>query len=157
MRFANVTDDDLRSILPIHPYTAVVLKEIAAAFASNQRSMFDFIKNDSDPNTRGFKWFIQNHSPMEETPLFRGFHVQQECQQDHVGSVPAEVGHHVGNLRVSPHDDEVGGPVIGAQQVAEEEQDGERPAFLLDADIVKKAQQKSDQVHQKLDNTFRVL
>ncbi len=70
MKYAKVDDDDLRSILPIHPYTAVVLKEISAAFASNQRSMFDFIKNDSDPNTKGFKWFIQNFGPTDDTPLF---------------------------------------------------------------------------------------
>ena len=97
------------------------------------------------------------HQGMEEAPFLPGFHVQQEDQQDHVGAVPAKVGHRIGNLRVSPHDDEVGGPVIGTQQVAEEEQDGERPTLLLNAYIVEKAQQKSDQVHQKLDDTFRVL
>lgn len=70
MEYARVNDEDLKNILPIHPYTAVVLKEIASAFQSNQRSMFDFIKNDSDPNTQGFKWFIQRHGPMDDTPLF---------------------------------------------------------------------------------------
>ncbi len=41
-----IDDKDLAGILPIHPYTAVLLKYIAASFDSNQRSMFDFIKND---------------------------------------------------------------------------------------------------------------
>lgn len=62
---ANVKDDDLKAILPLHPYTAIILKHISSAYASNQRSMFDFIKSDNDPNTQGFQWFIKTHGPMD--------------------------------------------------------------------------------------------
>lgn len=38
---ARIDDDELRAILPIHPYTALLLKHISSAFDSNQRSMFE--------------------------------------------------------------------------------------------------------------------
>ena len=37
------------------------LKHISAAFESNQRSMFDFIKNDTGNTIKGFQWFIDNY------------------------------------------------------------------------------------------------
>lgn len=56
----------MRNILPIHPMTALVLKNIATSFQSNQRSMFDFIKTPKDMDVKAFQWFIQNTSPMAE-------------------------------------------------------------------------------------------
>lgn len=58
---AGITDDALMKILPIHPYAALLLKHISTAFESNQRSMFDFIKNDTGNTIKGFQWFIDNY------------------------------------------------------------------------------------------------
>ena len=41
-----ISDEELQNIVPIHPYAALVLKNIAVLFNSNQRSMFDFIISD---------------------------------------------------------------------------------------------------------------
>ncbi|WP_206458293.1 hypothetical protein [Anaerovorax sp. IOR16] len=66
---ARISDDELKNILPIHPYTALLLKHISSAFDSNQRSMFDFIKNDRGDEIKGFQWFIDNCGPFDENPL----------------------------------------------------------------------------------------
>lgn len=57
----DVDEGVFRALLPFHPYAALVLKNIAALFDSNQRSMFTFIAQDED--ARAFKWYIKNHSP----------------------------------------------------------------------------------------------
>lgn len=57
--------DVLKGVLPLHPMSALLLKHISTAFESNQRSMFDFIKNDG--NYRAFQWFIDNHGPLDGT------------------------------------------------------------------------------------------
>lgn len=66
---ARIEDKELTDILPIHPYTALLLKHISSAFDSNQRSMFDFIKNDRGDEIKGFQWFIDNFGPEDENPL----------------------------------------------------------------------------------------
>ena len=66
---ARISDKELKDILPIHPYTALLLKHISSAFDSNQRSMFDFIKNDRGDEIRGFQWFIDNYGPEDDNPL----------------------------------------------------------------------------------------
>lgn len=66
---ANISDAELKKILPIHPYAALLLKHISSAFDSNQRSMFDFIKNDRGDEIKGFQWFIDNCGPFDENPL----------------------------------------------------------------------------------------
>ncbi|MCC8153692.1 MAG: hypothetical protein LIP01_05425 [Tannerellaceae bacterium] len=66
---ANINDKELRDILPIHPYAACLLKHISASFASNQRSMFDFIKNTGDEEQFGFQWFMDNFGPFTENPF----------------------------------------------------------------------------------------
>lgn len=66
---AHITDKELIDILPIHPYTALLLKHISSAFNSNQRSMFDFIKNDRGDDVKGFQWFIDNYGPEDDDPL----------------------------------------------------------------------------------------
>lgn len=66
---ANISDSELKNILPIHPYAALLLKHISSAFDSNQRSMFDFIKNDRGDEIKGFQWFIDNCSPVDDNPL----------------------------------------------------------------------------------------
>lgn len=70
MKAADVKSYDvMRHMLPIHPMAALVLKNIASAFQSNQRSMFDFIKTPKDLDVHAFQWFIQNTGPMSERPL----------------------------------------------------------------------------------------
>lgn len=66
---AKIDDKEMLDILPIHPYTALLLKHISSAFDSNQRSMFDFIKNDRGDEIKGFQWFIDNFGPENENPL----------------------------------------------------------------------------------------
>lgn len=66
---ARITDDELKDILPIHPYAALLLKHISTAFDSNARSMFDFIKNDRGDEIKGFQWYIDNYGPFDENPL----------------------------------------------------------------------------------------
>lgn len=58
-----------RDIMPLHPMAALVLKNIASSFQSNQRSMFDFIKTPKDMEVKAFQWFIQNNSPVSERPF----------------------------------------------------------------------------------------
>lgn len=53
----------LNGILPIHPLAALLLKHISEKFASNQRSMFNFIKNNDSNGLEAFQWFINTHSP----------------------------------------------------------------------------------------------
>lgn len=57
------SDSVMQHMLPIHPMAALVLKNIASAFQSNQRSMFDFIKTPKDLDVHAFQWFIQNTRP----------------------------------------------------------------------------------------------
>ena len=66
---ARISDKEMTDILPIHPYTALLLKHISSAFDSNQRSMFDFIKNDRGDDIKGFQWFIDNFGPEDDNPL----------------------------------------------------------------------------------------
>lgn len=66
---AHISDKEMMDILPIHPYAALLLKYISSAFDSNQRSMFDFIKNDRGDEIKGFQWFIDNYGPQDENPL----------------------------------------------------------------------------------------
>lgn len=66
---AKISAPELEGILPIHPYAASLLKHISTSFESNQRSMFDFIKNDRGDDIKGFQWFIDNVGPMDDNPL----------------------------------------------------------------------------------------
>ena len=63
------TVKDMGMILPMHPYAALLLKYLSTQFASNQRSMFDFIKNDNGDDVHGFQWYIKNYGPEDEYPL----------------------------------------------------------------------------------------
>lgn len=59
----------ITDIMPIRPMAALVLKNIAAAFQANQRSMFDFIKTSNTDDIHAFQWFIENTSPYDDAPL----------------------------------------------------------------------------------------
>lgn len=70
MKTARITDPKvIKDIMPIHPMAALVLKNIATAFQSNQRSMFDFIKTLNDDDTKAFQWFIEQYGPDDDHPL----------------------------------------------------------------------------------------
>jgi len=59
----------MKDIMPLHPMAALLLKNIASAFKSNQRSMFDFIKSSNSDNVKAFQWFIENTGPFDDHPL----------------------------------------------------------------------------------------
>ena len=67
--FVKVDDDVMKGIFPIHPMAALLLKHFAKNFASNQRSMFNFIKNSQSNDLHAFQWFIENHSPEDNEIL----------------------------------------------------------------------------------------
>lgn len=59
----------LKKILPIHPIAALALKHISEVFASNQRSMFNFIKMNDSENLQAFQWFIQTYGEFADNPF----------------------------------------------------------------------------------------
>lgn len=70
MKVANISDTNtIRNILPLQPIAALVLKNIAHAFQSNQRSMFDFIKTSHDMDVKAFQWFIKEYGPFDDNNL----------------------------------------------------------------------------------------
>jgi len=56
----------MKDIMPLHPIAALLLKNIASAFKSNQRSMFDFIKSSNTDDVKAFQWFIENTGPLDD-------------------------------------------------------------------------------------------
>lgn len=64
-----ISDAELQSIVPIHPYAALLLKHMSVAFNSNARSMFDFIISNDMTDAKGFKWFINQYGPLDSTNL----------------------------------------------------------------------------------------
>ncbi len=66
--YIGVDEKILKGILPIHPIAALMLKYISRFFASNQRSMFNFIKNDI-PDVEAFQHFIKTHGPEDNHNL----------------------------------------------------------------------------------------
>jgi len=70
MKAAKIEDPQvMKNIVPIHPVAALILKNIASAFQSNQRSMFDFIKSSNMDDVKAFQWFIENTGPEDDHPL----------------------------------------------------------------------------------------
>lgn len=59
----------MEGIMPLHPMAALLLRNIAEAFKSNQRSMFDFIKTSNNEDVKAFQWFIENTGPFDDHPL----------------------------------------------------------------------------------------
>ncbi|MBQ9486954.1 MAG: hypothetical protein IJU91_04005 [Selenomonadaceae bacterium] len=65
MEFTHINNENiLTAILPIHPVAAIMLKSLASYFSSNQRSIFNFIKNN-DPSIKAFQDFITHNSPLD--------------------------------------------------------------------------------------------
>ena len=70
MKVAKITDPQvMKDIMPLHPMAALLLKNIASAFKSNQRSMFDFIKSSNTDDVKAFQWFIENTGPLDDHPI----------------------------------------------------------------------------------------
>ena len=70
MKAAKITEQQvMKDIMPLHPMAALLLKNIASAFKSNQRSMFDFIKTQNAEDVKAFQWFIENTGPLDDHPL----------------------------------------------------------------------------------------
>lgn len=70
MKATSITDQQvMKNIMPLQPMTALLLKNIATAFKSNQRSMFDFIKSSNVDDVKAFQWFINNTGPFDDHPL----------------------------------------------------------------------------------------
>ena len=66
---ARIDEKTIQQIIPITPFAALMLMHLSAAFKSNQRSMFDFIKNTPSSEMQGFQWFIENNGPFSSWPL----------------------------------------------------------------------------------------
>ena len=66
---AKIQDTELRDVLQLHLYAALLLKNMASYYAGDVRSMFDFLKNDTGDEIRGFKWFIDTFGPADDNPL----------------------------------------------------------------------------------------
>jgi hypothetical protein len=64
-----IDESKMKEILPLHPFSALVLKYLAEKFQSNQRSMFDFIKADNEDNIKTFQWFVKHHGPYGKEKL----------------------------------------------------------------------------------------
>ncbi len=69
MKKAGINNKALKKIMPIHPYTAIILKYISTSFDSNQRSMFDFISSDNGEDIKGFQYYINNYGPGDANPF----------------------------------------------------------------------------------------
>jgi len=75
-RAAGVAEAKLKELLPLHPLAALLLKHIAKSFKSNQRSMFDFIKNAAgNQEIKAFQWFISQYGPQDANPLLTADHL----------------------------------------------------------------------------------
>ncbi|KJU85633.1 hypothetical protein MBAV_002176 [Candidatus Magnetobacterium bavaricum] len=60
-----IKEEELKALLPLHPYAAYMLKIISAAISSNQRTMFQFLSGEIGQDKQGrhnFRWYIENHS-----------------------------------------------------------------------------------------------
>ncbi len=60
----DINNDDLKGLLPLHPYSAFILQYISARINSNQRTMFQFLSGDpnaKDIEKHNFRWYIENY------------------------------------------------------------------------------------------------
>lgn len=70
MEMTNIQDPQvMKDIMPLHPMAALLLKNIASSFKSNQRSLFDFIKSSNVEDVKAFQWFIEHTGPLDDHPL----------------------------------------------------------------------------------------
>ena len=65
---SDIHPESFKNILPIHPMAAYVLKHLATFVGSNQRSLFDYLKNDATGSE--FRQFIESGGPAVEGKQF---------------------------------------------------------------------------------------
>ncbi len=61
----DINGAELKTLLPLHPYAAYLLKIISKNISSNQRTMFQFLSGDYEDGESikaNFRYFIDNHS-----------------------------------------------------------------------------------------------
>ena len=61
----DIKSDDLKGILPLHPFAAFLLQNISREVNSNQRTMFQFLCGDpnaSASSKNNFRWFLHNNN-----------------------------------------------------------------------------------------------
>jgi hypothetical protein len=68
-KLAGIERDKTSKLMPLHPMAALLLKHISSTYKSNQRSMFEFIKNQDSIDSESFQWFIGKFGPYSEEPL----------------------------------------------------------------------------------------
>lgn len=59
----DIKDEDLKGLLPLHPFAAFILQNISPEARSDQRTMFQFLCGDpnaSENAKHNFRWFIEN-------------------------------------------------------------------------------------------------
>ena len=60
----DIKNEDLKGLLPMHPYSAFMLQDISSKINSNQRTMFQFLCGDpnaTETTKYNFRWFIAGH------------------------------------------------------------------------------------------------
>lgn len=60
----NIGVDDIKNLFPIHPATVSLISEVAGNFAAAQRTLFRFLKDESESQEGvGFSYYINNNGP----------------------------------------------------------------------------------------------
>lgn len=60
----DIKNEDLKGLLPMHHFTALLLQDISSKIGSDKRTMFQFLCGDPDLSIitkQNFRWFINNH------------------------------------------------------------------------------------------------
>lgn len=61
----HIQEEHFKKLLPLHPYSALILQDIASKISSNQRTMFQFLCGAYDYRgeiKHNFRWYIDNHN-----------------------------------------------------------------------------------------------
>ena len=61
--FNEVDEKDIKDLLPMHPFSVYLLKQISEQMSSNQRTMYKYLSSDSEEgNESNYRWYIKNNS-----------------------------------------------------------------------------------------------
>lgn len=62
--YEDIKDKDLKGLLPLHPFSSILLQDISSKIGSDKRTMFQFLCGDPNINIEearhNFRWFIKN-------------------------------------------------------------------------------------------------
>jgi len=62
----DIRNEDLKGLLPMHPFTALLLQHISSQMGSDKRTMFQFLCGDPNSSIittkNNFRWFIDNYN-----------------------------------------------------------------------------------------------